>query len=197
MATSIVNKIILTLNDVLEDSVQSEVTDVTGGWFVKAGPLQQDPTTNGINIMVWANDPDGEGKWVHQRISPWPQTAGMGDLPSLPFGAQEIGGSQDGDYGGESWWRRFVVELKFFFTYAAVSEAEKDRLANLAMAAAEYSLYSDVRMTKIAADSFGEEVVNVMQPVAKSELSGGGEGGTYYGKIWVEIGTYRAKRWVS
>lgn len=199
MATSVVNNISDMLETVLEDAVVAEVEAVTDGWFVKAGPLQQDPTQYGVNIMVHANDPDAEGKWVHERIDPWPQTVGMQDviLPRLPRGAQEMGGSQDGDYGGEAWWRRFVVELRIFLTYTEDVETERDRLSNLVLAAAENALFSDVRMTQIAADSYGESVWNVTTPVAKSELTGGGLGGQYVGKIWVEIGTYRIKRWTS
>lgn len=199
MATSVVNNISNILETVLADAVVAEVLGITGGWLVKAGPLQQDPTQYGVNIMVQTNDPDGEGKWVHERIDPWPQTVGLQDviLPRLPRGAQEMGGSQDGDYGGEAWWRRFVVELRIFLTYTEDTETERDRLANLVLAAAENALFSDVRMTQIAADTFGESVWNVTTPAAKSELTGGGLGGNYVGKIWVEIGTYRNKRWTS
>ena len=199
MATSVVNNIADTLETVLADAVISEVLGITGGWLVKAGPLQQDPTENGVNIMVHTNDPDAEGKWVHERIDPWPQTVGMQDviLPRLPRGAQEMGGSQDGDYGGEAWWRRFTIELRVFLTYTESVESERDRLSNLVLAAAEDALFSDVRMTQIAADSYGELVFDVTTPVAKSELTGGGLGGNYVGKLWVEIGTYREKRWES
>jgi hypothetical protein len=185
--TSVIALIGDTLAEILSDAVQSDLTAKAADWYVKIGPLQENPQSAGVNITVQPNDPDEPGKWRHSIVSRWPEGNPMAAFRQLPGGMHELG-------GGLGFNRRFTVELQIFLGRAAVEdESENLQLAGLVFSACEYALLTDGRLgPSIGPDSFGEKVMRCDNNViAYSELTGGGLSGIYRGKIWLEIKTYR------
>jgi len=154
----------------------------TGGWLVKFGPLQQDPGENGINILISTNDPDSSdlSAWCNETITSWPL---QGNIGTLPYGFNEIGGS----FG---YIRRFTVKTRIFLTNTAYSEEDRDIVANQVLGSLENALLTSRRYFG-KRDSYGERPIGGFYPLAKSAMTGGGESGIYDAKIWLEFKTER------
>lgn len=186
MATAVTALIADMLATIAADAILTDLESVASGWRVKVGPLQEDPQIHGVNLMVYPNDPDDEGGWTHGIIQQWPESNPMVALRQLPAGLHEIG-------GGMGWKRRFVLELSLFLGRTDDdARAEGLALSQLVLASIENGLLSDGRLGPSIKDTFGEQVIRQDNNIiAKSELTGGGQSGIYWGKIWLEISTER------
>jgi len=165
------------------------VTQYTGdeGWFVKRGPLQRDPQTAGVNILVTSNDPEKPSSWAHEKLKR-NMLLGGGHGPifnRMALGLQEVGSSSHG------WARRHTVRLTIFLGRTGLDLTEREEMAELVLGAVEHALLTDTDSLVALEDDFGERVLGNFAILTKSRLDGGGESGIFRGKLWVQIFTYR------
>lgn len=136
--------------------------DTTRAYVVRTGWLQDDPT-NGVNVLVQANDQMNPGAWEHSIYTAGQQTGAVNDS----FAAFEIG-------GGQLWWRRFFVQLKMFWD-TSIKREDAIRLSHVVLSRAEHTLMRALFPVSVGPDSFDEYALAIY-PIRSEVLQAGGDG---------------------
>jgi hypothetical protein len=161
---SIINELIDQMEVTMNDVLITSVVDETRAGLIRAGKLQDDPTITQINLLI------------HRGKEEWPDVLKM-DTDPFYSPVYEIGGVQ-------WWWRRFIIEMSFFFD-GEIDRAVARNKGNIVLPRAQKSLIN-LPMPQ-GVDDFGESCHGLQ--IRKAWLSeGGGEGEFIWrGEIWVEV----------
>lgn len=177
-----------TLLNILMEAIVNRLTQVlitdaeddAKAGLVRAGKLQDDPTSAKINLLV---HPSGEQ---------WPHTLNLStEGPAMFAPTYEIGGGYDGrSFQGTAFFKkRFIVELKLFFD-GEVYRLRAQKRANAVLARAVWALLT--MQVPATVDDFGESA-SMIQVVDHYIHEAGGEGEFIWrGAIQVEFMTNMA-----
>lgn len=171
--TFVVNILMDATIELLLQKLRIEVDDDAKAGLVRSGRLQDDPTTQKVNVLIYPSDEE------------WPDV--------LDTKSEENGMFSPGPYfmgGGTFWRRRFKVEFQIFF----INDGARDdaRLkAQLVLGRAHNALVNFNVAAATERDSFGEKAYGIQ--VVKSYLLGGGGDGdwNHRGYLWLEYLTER------
>ena len=152
--------------------------------IVKEGRLQADPTTYIFSIMISPNDYADDEKWADIPVSRGDEAL---DRFQMRVFAYEVG-------GGESWWRRGIIEWQIFgiktkYDHDTILEYASNTKARLEMAVSTLNLTG---MT----DDFGE-TAKLSIPVISNMFRSGGEKAQaliWRGKIRYQVLTEKVVR---
>lgn len=180
MATSLHNTlldaVVARLVDVCITQIDSE--DDTRAGVAREGPLQQDPTSGRINLLVYPGDPDDDD-WV-DSLRTYYVNADMGVPAGMP--TFEIG-------GGAMYWRVYTVEFSIFLAGDSFDEARTT--AHVVKSRVEQALRT--MSLPSGYDDFNEIAVGPRVIQTSQMLPGGGPGNyNWRGKIHYAIGTETA-----
>lgn len=167
--TSILNN----LSDALVDQLTARLkltgyTDSAAAGLVRAGKLQDDPTTKKINILVR----NGGIDWPDELFT-----------PDGAASAHEIGSP----YGKDFWKRRFIIELQLFYVNENKRDYARQKTSVVVSRAIHALRTQDYGL--IDADSFGESAY-ACYVIYQHVDEGGGVGDfNWRGKIYLEYHT--------
>ena len=178
------------MEDLLEAACQTNVADddPSRALIVRAGRLQDDPTTNYVHVLIHPNDPDDRETWHHEIIrenltamqNPW----GGADF-RLPQGMYEIG-------GGEMWWRRFTIQLTMFWIGKNLTRTQARDYSFLVLGRAEEAIKEGGSTFGELQDSWEESVWGwFVRRSWIAERGGPDVDWIWDAKIWVEFGTQK------
>ena len=144
------------------------------------GKLYDDPTNTRLNVLIR----NGAKDWEHSLIVADQSTA-MSEM-----GVYEMGG----DYGGTSFKRRYIIQLKLFFP----GEQDQDtavEISDLVLSRTENAVETMRDQFPIGPDSFGETAWRFEVNDSWSRESGGP--GDFIGRGEVKLSVYTTKNILS
>lgn len=148
---------------------------------IKIGRLNTSPTTtHGNHICILFNNPTPRGeRFWHDEIAKMPAAMGPQNVLRGTVGLDmaEIG-------GGESWWRRFTIEMQAHYSHKAFTQDEAREYANTIFQRVKQALRDN---TITGSDDFGETVTDIYGKARWEEKREQGEGTTWIWRMYLGL----------
>lgn len=161
---SILNTLVTSMNDTLNHDLIDVITSDTKAGLVRFGNLQDDPTIGQLNILI------------HRGNKEWRDQLKLTD-EGIYSPTYEVGGMQ-------WWWRRYIVQLTFFFDQELDRDVARVK-ANIVLSRVMRSLFDMSIPTTV--DDFGESAHSLQIRDAYLNESGGEGEFIWRGEVLVEF----------